>query len=283
MMIEPMRGHLVMGDQVLARAGFVPTGLDGNSRVESLFRAPSIPIYTRGSNISGRTNDLLGRMQRASDVERAAMMGDAGWATELAAVLAEHTRAITTSTTAFPVRENLEAPAKILVPLDTPIRNMLPRTVGAGLSSAWRKVTSLGGGYGFLTTVTTGVASATQTVGSTAGMQVGDILQFTDMTTVPGATIGARTISSITSPTVVVLTATVTTQTGDIVVNSQGTNASSQIVPGRPTGSGVGILSHGRAFYAEGGCPVDHATVYASDSATYKQLGTFGSVTGQPN
>lgn len=268
--MEPMRGHLIMGDQLVARAGFLPTGFGPNTRVESIFRGPSAPIYTRHSDITSRSTDLLGRMQRASEVERAALVGDAAWATELASILAEHTRAITTATTAFPVRENLEAPAKILVPLDTPVRNMLPRTVGAGLSSAWRQITSLGGGYGFLTTVTTGAASATQTVGSTAGMQPGDSIQFTTPTgTAGGTSVGARIVSSVTSSTVVVLTLTITTTTGDVAVNAS-----------RPVGAGAGVLSHTAAFYPEGGCPLDHATVYASKSATYKQLGTFGSVTG---
>jgi hypothetical protein len=57
-------------------------------------------------------------------------------------------RAITSSTSNLPVRENLEAPAIVLVPQDTPFRNMLPRVSGSGLASAWRQVTSLGGGWG---------------------------------------------------------------------------------------------------------------------------------------
>lgn len=267
MYIEPMRGDLIIGGQRIARAGFMPTGFGPNTRVESLFRGPSIPIYSRGSNISSRSTELIERMQRVSDVERAALMGDGAWVAELGAALAEHTRAITSTTTAFPVRENLEAPAKILVPLDTPVRNMLPRTVGSGLSSAWRQVTSLGGGYGFLTTVTTGAASATQEVGSTAGMQVGDTIQFTTTTT--GVTIGTRTVSSITDATHVVVNSTITTVTGDVAVNTT-----------RPRGAGAGVASHAPVFYPEGGCPADHATVYAAKSAAYKLMGVFGSVSG---
>lgn len=57
-------------------------------------------------------------------------------------------RGITTSTTALPIRENLEAEAKVLVPVETPFRNRLPRVPGAGTAAAWRVITSLGGGWG---------------------------------------------------------------------------------------------------------------------------------------
>ncbi len=57
-------------------------------------------------------------------------------------------RGITTSTTALPIRENLEAEAKVLVPVETPFRNRLPRVPGAGTAAAWRVVASLGGGWG---------------------------------------------------------------------------------------------------------------------------------------
>lgn len=264
-MIVPMRGALVVGGQTLAQPGFLNTGFSPG--MGSLMVGPSRPIYTQRSDLPSRTSDLIARMERSSDLQRAALAVDHGFMAELAQSLAEISRAITTSTTAFPVRENLEAPAKILVPLDTPVRNMLPRTRGAGLASAWRQVTSLGGGYGFLTTVTSGATSATQTVASTAGMQVGDSLQFTQAA---GTSIGARTILTVDSATQVTVNSSIATTTGDIVVNAT-----------RPYGAGAGALSHGRAFYAEGGCPVDHATVYAAKSATYKQLGTFGSVTGR--
>ena len=38
--------------------------------------------------------------------------------------------------------ENLEADIKLLVPIDTPLRNRLPRTTGMGEASAWKKMTS---------------------------------------------------------------------------------------------------------------------------------------------
>ncbi len=66
------------------------------------------------------------------------------------------------------------------------------------------------GGHAVNTTVTTGAASATQTVGSTTGMSAGDTLFFV------GAQV-SRVIASITNGTVVVLTASVTTTTGEKV------------------------------------------------------------------
>jgi hypothetical protein len=141
---------------------------------------PSIPIITRGVN---PTPDP--KLQAALDqIQRGEMVGDVSQILmHVGASMAEFQRAITSSTSAFPVRENLEAEAKVLVPLDTPVRNLLPRTVGSGKASAWKQVTSLGG-----------------------------------------------------------------TST--------------------------------RAFFAESGAPADHATSYADKTATYKLLGTFGSVTG---
>lgn len=61
---------------------------------------------------------------------------------------AEFLRAITTTQTGFPVRENLEAPTRVLVPLQTPVRNMLPRVPGQGIATSWRQTISLGGGWG---------------------------------------------------------------------------------------------------------------------------------------
>ncbi|MBI1332705.1 MAG: hypothetical protein GC165_07475 [Armatimonadetes bacterium] len=57
-------------------------------------------------------------------------------------------RGITVGTSSLPIRENLEAEAKVLVPVETPFRNRLPRVPGAGTAASWRVVTSLGGGWG---------------------------------------------------------------------------------------------------------------------------------------
>ena len=257
-MIHEMVGHLQMDGQVLQRAGFMPPNLGP----QGLSLVPSRPVLTRGVELSTKSSELLERMQRCSDLERAALLSDGAWAAQITEALAEMNRAITSATTALPIRENLEAPTILLVPSDTPLRARLPRTPGSGTASSWRQVTSLGGGYGFQTTVTTGASSATQTVGSTAGMVAGDILWF-------GVTAAARTISSVTSATVVVLTATISTTTAETVTNTT-----------RPFGAGVNALAQTRAFFAESGAPADHATVYANVTQAYKLLGGFGSVTG---
>jgi len=291
-----MTGHLEVGGHRLANAGFMLPSFAPNG-VQTA--GPSIPIYARGSNISEKTTDLIQRMTRIDEggLERVDLMGDiASIQKQLGMSLQEITRAITTSSNAFPVRENLEAPARNLVPMETPLRNMLPRTVGAGTASQWRQIVSMGGGFGFATTVTTGAASATQVVGSTAGMKAGDVIQFVTATTgVPiGGTTAAslRTISSITNATTVVLAATITTVTGDLVVNTgKGVgdvvtgSTTAAYVHGRPMGAGTpgGLTAttyYGRSFYAETGSPAEKQTSYLAKTAGYKLLGAFGSVTG---
>jgi hypothetical protein len=271
--MEPMYGDLVIGNQLIARAGFMHPGL-GPLGMQP---GPETPALARG--LSAEANATIERMQAMAGIERADMTLDmrqmlAG----MANVIAEQQRAITTAnanTSWIPIRENLEAPARLLVPTETPVRNMLPRVMGSGLATAWRQIISMGGGYGYPTTVTSGVASATQTVASTAGIQPGDILQFVTATT--GVIIGVRTVLSITSPTVLVLTATVTTVTGDYVYDTTRPYGA-----GTPTGIMLGATPTytARSFYAESGAPPDKGTTYAARSEAYKLLGTLGSVTG---
>lgn len=191
----PMVGHLAMDGQVIQRAGFLPPNL-GAAGLEV---GPSIPILSRGQNLPEMSADLRERLTRISevkDLQRAEAAGDITQVLfQLGQTMAEFQRNITSTMTAFPVRENLEAEAKLLVPVDTPVRNKLARTPGAGTASAWRQATSLGGGWA-------------------AGDQPGEG---------PGAV---------------------------------------------------------RAFFAETGAPAEHTTVYAAKSASYKLLGTYGSVTG---
>lgn len=75
-----------------------------------------------------------------------------GDSSKLISTMASHLmsiqRGITSSTSNLPIRENLEAEAKVLVPTDTPYRNLLPRVPGAGTAAAWRVVSALGGGWG---------------------------------------------------------------------------------------------------------------------------------------
>lgn len=219
---------------------------------------PSSPVFARFENGMARMDEKLVEDMQA--LERGEFTGDTG------ALLAQFTltmqgltRAITSTTSNLPVRENLEAEAKLLIPLETPVRNMLPRTPGSGLASKWRQITSVGGGYGVSTTVTSGASSATQTVGSTAGMQAGDSLYF-------ATTNAYRIVSSVTNATTVVLTATISTTTSEVVYKGPYNQYDA-------TGAT-------RSFFAESGAPADHATIYAAPSATYKLMGTLFSVTG---
>lgn len=188
--MHPMYGHLTVDGQILARAGFMHPAV-GPAGFKDL--PPSIPVFTRGAP-PAFPPELIQHMDK---LERGEITGDIQQILlALGTSLRDFQRGITSGMTAFPVRENLEAEAKLLIPLDTPFRNRLTRTPGAGKSSAWKQKTSLGGGWG---------ASYDQ----------------------PGG--GATAI---------------------------------------------------RAFFAETGAPAEHTTVYADKSATYKLLGTYGSVTG---
>lgn len=135
-----MQGHLTSDGIMLQRGGFLHPHL-GNGFTPG----PSTPIISRGLSIDPTKDfsDMVGQ------IERGEITGDMNQIlSKLSMTLGEFQRGITSGMTAFPVRENLEAEAKILVPLDTPLRNKLPRSLGSGLSSAWKQATSLGGGYG---------------------------------------------------------------------------------------------------------------------------------------
>lgn len=288
-MIVPMYGNLEIGGQRLMNAGFMTPSLAPNG-IQAV--GPSIPIYTRGAHISEQSADLIQRMQRfeADGLERVDVTGDfVSLQKQLGMTLGEMNRAITTSMTAFPVRENLEAPARNLVPKDTPLRNRLPRTVGAGTASQWRQIVSMGGGFGFATTTTSVGAVTTVTVGSTAGIKVGDVVQFITATTgIPvGGTVALSLRTVVTVPTSTTFTvASVTLASGDLVVNTgNATLTASGYVHGRPPGAGVpaGLTAstyYGRSFYAETGAPPEKTSAYIAKTAGYKLLGTLGSVTG---
>ena len=184
----PMAGHLNLPG-IFRRAGF----LAGSPGEVAGGLAPSVPILTRGVTPPAPSAEVRNLLQR---LERGEVVGDVSQILfHLNASMGEFQRAITSGMTAFPVRENLEAEAKVLVPSETPVRNRLPRVPGAGKASAWKQLTSLGGGW-------------------PAGDQPGEG---------PGAV---------------------------------------------------------RMFFAETGAPAEHTSVYADKSASYKLLGTFGSVTG---
>lgn len=135
--------------------GFLIAGLGANG----LELAPNGGVFQRGQ-FSPATTEFLGRLERGE------ITGDYSAITQqLAQSMAEFQRSITSSQTAFPVRENLEAEAKQLVPRDTPLRNRLPRVPGAGSASAWRQATSLGGGWD---TQTNGLGDTVDQPGSTS-------------------------------------------------------------------------------------------------------------------
>lgn len=63
---------------------------------------------------------------------------------QIQAKIAEFEKTVASSDTAFPVRENLSAEAKLLVPVDTPLLNRLPTVPGSGKAAAWKEITSFG-------------------------------------------------------------------------------------------------------------------------------------------
>ena len=58
--------------------------------------------------------------------------------------IADFEKTITSTQTAFPVRENLSAEAKLVVNVNTPLLNRFPTKQGAGAAAAWREITSFG-------------------------------------------------------------------------------------------------------------------------------------------
>lgn len=134
--------HRMLGDLVsengvvLARGGFMPGTIP-----QSGFGLGVSPQIQRG--LSPELQENLGAIQRGE------FSGDmSSVLLQLSSDVAELQRGITTGGTAFPVRENLEAPAALLIPTETPVRNMLPRVPGSGVATAWKQLTSLGGGWG---------------------------------------------------------------------------------------------------------------------------------------
>lgn len=206
--------------------------------------------------------EAIARNMKA-DIKRAEATGDFSQILQnLSVSKSQLERAVTSSgwtyATSGPVRENLESEAKILVPLDTPVRNVLPRTMGSGLASKWKQLTSLGGGYGVNTTASAAAVSATQSLTSTAGIQKGDTLYF-NTSGVSGV------VASVTNSSTVVLTASISTTNGETVTKLF-----------FEPGTGVGAI---QAFFAESGAPAQHSSVYADQTAAYKLLGVLGGVT----
>jgi hypothetical protein len=275
-----------------------PAGFWGGDPLD--MSGPQVPGFTRGQTLAAETQELIQRMQRFdTDITRTDIIGDlASIQQQMGVAWADMQRALTTANTAFPMRENLEAPARILVPMDTPMRNRIPRVQGSGNSVAWKQLISLGGGYPWATVVVTS-AGVTQTLASVAGIQVGDILQFITATNgVPNggtAVASLRTVTAVNATLNTVTVATITTVAGDLVINTG--KQAGDVVTGSTTGAYVfgrpagaiyetgltAALSTIRSFFGETGttAPGEKTEVYANQSVAYKQLGVFGSITGR--
>ena len=246
--------------QIGLQPGFLPDA-------PPLQMGPSRPIFQRFLNPEVPGVGLSKDLQRAlKQIRRGTFSGDISQVlVQLANAQREFVRGITSQTTAFPVRENLEAEAKILVPLDTPVRNFLPRTPGNGLSSKWNQMTSLGGGFSAATTLTAGTAASPNAgvsiaVASSIGFNVNDAV-FIGV----GAALEETFITAIVDTTHITVTTVFAHNNTDPVVKAY-------IEPG-----GTSPL---QAFYGETGSPASHQTSYAQQIAAYKLLGTYGSVTG---
>lgn len=107
---------------------------------------PSVPLLSRFEQfkLSPELQKNLEIIERGGtpDIEIGQLMA------QFALTMQQFQRGITTGTSNLPIRENLEAEAKLLVPVETPFRNRLARTPGAGTASQWRTITSTGGGWG---------------------------------------------------------------------------------------------------------------------------------------
>jgi len=217
--------------------------------------ASPFPI-SRGIYTAGMTDDI---QRRTAMMERGEFGGvdPSQFLMQLQMdVLANISRAQTSGN--IPTRQDLEAPATMIIPLDTPVRNKLPRSIGSGLASQWFTETSLGGGYGVSTTIPSGTASATQTFANTNGMQPGMSLFFS-LSNIYAI------VSSVTSSTVAVMTSSITTTTNDVVTMG----------PYAELGQ-----NPQQAFFAESGAPANASAVYLEITKSYKLLGTLGSITG---
>jgi hypothetical protein len=137
---DMMTGHLSVPGLPFVRGGFMAGALPQGGLVP--INGGQTPIQrSEGDQPQLLDAETLGLIQRGEADINAVLA-------QLAGSVADLQRGITSASSNFPVRENLEAPAISLVPDDTPIRNMLPRVPGAGTGSNWRQITTLGGGWG---------------------------------------------------------------------------------------------------------------------------------------
>lgn len=182
---------------------------------------------------------------------------------QMAAAVANVMRGITTSTTAFPVRENLDAEVHIMTPVETPLRNRLPRTPGAGTALKWKQQTAFGAGLGTQTT-TTGTTNATNTivVVNANGFFAGETVTYAA---------ASHSIVSINYSTNIITLGASPGVVANSQTNGQTVVKTSAYFPETAVMDGI--------FYGENGAPTEATTVYADKTASYKLLGTLGSVT----
>jgi hypothetical protein len=63
---------------------------------------------------------------------------------QINAKIAAFEKTVSSSDAAFPVRENLAAEAKLVIPVDTPLLNRFPTKQGSGKAAAWKEIVALG-------------------------------------------------------------------------------------------------------------------------------------------
>jgi hypothetical protein len=206
-------------------------------------------------------------VEAAAAIERGDFAGDQS--AVIQQMIAQMQRGITSGMTAFPVREDLEAEAKILVPVETPLRNRLPRTLGEGTASDWKQITSFGTGFGTVTTAS-GAANAADTleVDNANGFYPGETIEWDNT---GGGGPEQHKIVSINYTTDVI---TVEASPG-ITLNAQTDADSVTKVSFFQPGGGTAT----QAFFKESGAPAEKTTVYADRQEAYKMLGEIGQVT----
>jgi len=134
--MQPMLGHLAIGSATIAHGGFLMGAIPecGFGSSAAISRGEIAQALAENANQFGE----IARGEITGDLQQIASQMDV--------TLKDIQRALTSAD--VPVRENLEAPAISLIPEDTPLRNLLPRTTGSGRASLWQQLTSLGGGFG---------------------------------------------------------------------------------------------------------------------------------------
>lgn len=228
---------------------------------------PHQPIYTRAA-APRSFKDFSDTKIDKKEIARAMDTGDvSNILATLGMTQVEFQRAITSTTTAFPVRENLEATAKVLIPLDTPLRNRIPRVPGAGLAAKWKQLLSLGGGYAGATTITANIVAAatTLTVASAAGFTSGDTILVDTGALQETRIIAAGGISGL---VITVTNGFTNAHTSPVAVVKYGVQGGS---------NQTGAL---QAFFSETGAPAQHTSVYADQVQSYKLMGEMGQVSG---